>query len=50
MLSRMFGIYSTVEGICRHKEIDYKDMWDSFSTNRNQLGRDAMHLNRVGKT
>ena len=49
VLSRMLGINTRVEDLCRREGVMYVNVWDHFSRDRSLYGKDGLHLNRVGK-
>lgn len=49
-LSRMLGINSRLEALCRQEENVFSiDLWDHFNCDRSLYARDGLHLNGIGK-
>ena len=49
ILSRMLGLNTRVQDLCRKEGVMFVDLWDDFCTDRNFYGKDGLHLNRIGK-
>ena len=48
-LSRMLGINSRLQDLCRKEGVMYVDVWDHFNKDRTLYGKDGLHLSCVGK-
>ena len=48
-LSRMIGLNTRVEDLCKKNGVMFVDVWDHFNRDRSLYGKDELHLNSVGK-
>ena len=48
-LSRMIGINTRVEDLCKKNGVMFVDVWDHFNRDRTLYGKDGLHLSTVGK-
>ena len=48
-LSRMIGINTRVQDLCKKEGVMYIDVWDHFNRDRSLYGKDGLHLSSVGK-
>ena len=48
VFSRMLGINTRLEKLCRREDVMYVDVWDHFNNDRSLFSEDGLHLNKVG--
>ena len=48
-ISRMIGINTRVQDLCKKEGVMFVDVWDHFNRDRSLYGKDGLHLSGVGK-
>ena len=48
-ISRMMGINTRVQDLCKKEGVMFVDVWDHFNKDRSLYGKDGLHLSSVGK-
>ncbi len=49
ILSRMLGINTRLQDLCKREGVGFVDVWDHFNRDRSLYGKDGLHLGSVGK-